>query len=297
LSNFFTRKLKVFLPLLFAFNASCTQFNNLKNTAVEFALQFVPVEADEKLGEYGFKSIRNQMVFLSQPEIQSQLNTLAEPLLTLGNRLPEVDKFKWKLHVAESSVPNAFALPGGYLVFHTGFFQFAQSADEFFGVLAHEMGHVTERHGTGGTITNLGFSMVLQLILGDVGSVVGTAIQGAAHLTLMNFSRNQETRADEKALVYLNAAGLPHTGILSFFERLNEKKSGISKSAAFEKLESVLSTHPLPLERVENLKSKQSETVASTSNHKVAYLKLKEQVLATLSDSERRKHENQFENP
>src|SRR5690606_23758903 len=41
---------------------------------------------------------------------------------------------------------NAFALPGGFIGVHSGLIAAAQSESELASVLAHEIGHVTQRH-------------------------------------------------------------------------------------------------------------------------------------------------------
>ena len=63
---------------------------------------------------------------------------------------------------------NAFALPGGIVVVHTGLIQLAQTPEELAGVLAHEVQHVELRHSLKGMAKSLGLSALLQLFLGDL---------------------------------------------------------------------------------------------------------------------------------
>ena len=48
----------------------------------------------------------------------------------------------YRLFVTTSKEINAFALPGGTIVFHRGLLERARTAEEIQGVLAHEMAHV-----------------------------------------------------------------------------------------------------------------------------------------------------------
>ena len=70
--------------------------------------------------------------------------------------------------VLTSSVPNAFALPGGKIYLLNGLLQKAQSADELAGVIAHEMGHISHRDHTRMMIQRGGVSFLVGLLLGDI---------------------------------------------------------------------------------------------------------------------------------
>ena len=70
--------------------------------------------------------------------------------------------------VLATSVPNAFALPGGKVYLFDGLLARAKNPDEIAGVLAHELGHVRHRDGTRNLIYNGGTSFLIGLLFGDV---------------------------------------------------------------------------------------------------------------------------------
>ena len=52
----------------------------------------------------------------------------------------------WETALFANKEPNAFALPGGKVGVNTGIFSVAKNQDQLAAVLAHEIGHVVERH-------------------------------------------------------------------------------------------------------------------------------------------------------
>src|SRR4029450_5985877 len=66
---------------------------------------------------------------------------------TLASAAPG-PRFPYQARVVNASDINAFALPGGYMYVNRGLMEAVRSEDELAGVLAHEMAHVAERHGT-----------------------------------------------------------------------------------------------------------------------------------------------------
>jgi predicted Zn-dependent protease len=144
--------------------------------------------------------------------------------------------YQFRISVMDLDVPNAFALPGGRIVVFRGLIDFAESADEVAGVLAHEMGHVTYRHGTEGIVKSLGLAFFFGVMLGDLGS----GAIGLAGETLVStaYSRDAETEADGAALELLGRAGLRAEGVAEFFARLQETYGDMPAALA------LLSTHP-----------------------------------------------------
>ena len=105
---------------------------------------------------------------------------------------------------------NAFALPGGKIVMTDGIVKAAAKQglpdDALVGVLAHEVGHVVQRHTTRMVVQQGVLSMGLGLALGDVSGVVST---GASVLTGLSYSRAHEREADCYAIATLRHAALP----------------------------------------------------------------------------------------
>jgi len=105
---------------------------------------------------------------------------------------------------------NAFALPGGKIVMTDGIVKAAADKglpdDALVGVLAHEIGHVVQRHTTRMVVQQGVLNMGLGLALGDVSGIVST---GASLMTGLAYSRSHEREADCYAIALMRHTALP----------------------------------------------------------------------------------------
>lgn len=142
--------------------------------------------------------------------------------------------------VLSSSVPNAFALPGGKVYLFNGLLAKAENPDEVAGVLAHELGHLKHRDSMRGLIHDGGTSFLIGLLFGDItGS--SALIFGSRTLVTSSHSRDAEQRADSFAIDVMHRLGRPAkpTGELLF--RITGKEGkGLS----------IISSHPLTEDRL-----------------------------------------------
>ena len=194
-----------------------------------WAVARIPVEQEMKLGEIFFSQHKAGLKLIDGPAL--------ELLRDLGGKLTQGSPYRYQFHVAQDKSVNAFAMPGGFVVVHTGLIQLAESPEELAGVLAHEIQHVEQRHSLRAMAQSLGLYAVLSLLVGDTSSLASLG----GDLLKLKFSRNHETEADREGLKALVAAGIRPEGMRDFF----------AKMAAQSKLElGLLSSHPASEERM-----------------------------------------------
>jgi predicted Zn-dependent protease len=156
---------------------------------------------------------------------------------------------EYEFRVIDSETANAFAIPGGFIFVNRGILERAGSASELAGVLAHEIGHVVERHGleqmAKAQNTNVIVSLVYVLLGRAPGGAEQIALQVAGSAWLAKHSREAEREADRVAVVYLARAGLDPRGMPKFFDRLLEE----DRRAPSELL-TWFSTHPVTEDRI-----------------------------------------------
>ncbi|WOH70000.1 M48 family metallopeptidase [Bradyrhizobium sp. BWA-3-5] len=142
--------------------------------------------------------------------------------------------------VLSSSIPNAFALPGGKVYLFNGLLAKAENADEIAGVLAHELGHLKHRDSMRGLIHNGGTSFLVGLLFGDItGS--SALIFGSRTLVTSSHSREAETNADSFAIEIMHRLGRPAKPTGELLLRVTGKEGkGLS----------IISTHPLSEDRL-----------------------------------------------
>ena len=133
--------------------------------------------------------------------------------------------------------------------FLRGLIDDARSAEEFTGVLAHEMGHGIERHGTEAMLGNLVVQALLTVFAGD--SARWTSI--AAEIGLRAHSRAAERQADRLGVDMLNKANIRAQPFGAWFRRLAAQDKGGSAN-------DYVSTHPPSAERAADVERRGTGT-------------------------------------
>jgi beta-barrel assembly-enhancing protease len=207
---------------------------------IEHVAPLVPLEWEERLGEATVEQLVTQMLpdredgrFCSAAAGTTALERLTDRLAA-NTETP----YRFTVRVVDAEAVNAFATPGGHIVLMRGLLEAAGSPDEVAGVLAHEMGHVVERHATEAVLRHMGMRVVLETLFSDPSSLLPNLGEAATAFLDLSYSRAAETEADAVGLEMLDAAGIRADGLAAFFERLNRERGAVPKFAGF------LSTHP-----------------------------------------------------
>jgi Zn-dependent protease with chaperone function len=215
----------------------------------------VPTSFDAEAGDKLFGLVTENRMLIKDSALLAEVNKQVAPLVAAV----EDTSIKFTFYIMKDPSLNAFALPGGHIVIHSGLLEKASGWNEVQGVLGHEISHVTLRHHVRGVVSKLGAFYVLSLFLGDAGAVGSIILQTGAQLESLMYSREFETESDEQGWEYLVKAGINPTGMITFFEKL-EKEYGIEEASKEEQQKmSFLSTHPATSERIQRLREKEKE--------------------------------------
>jgi predicted Zn-dependent protease len=166
---------------------------------------------------------------------------------------------RYRFHVADLEVPNAFALPGGPIFVTRGLLALLRTEDELAGVLAHEIAHVAARHTvrqvTAATPLGVVFGLPAAIVgsvsrpLGDLVALPGALVSG---LAMSAYGRDQEYEADRVGAELTQAAGLAPLGLARLLERL-------AREEALHRTEpsrlSFFSSHPRTPDRLERVRA------------------------------------------
>jgi predicted Zn-dependent protease len=192
----------------------------------------------------------------------------------VGIRLAEASErstLPWTFRVVDDPMPNAFALPGGYVFVTRGILSVVNSEAELAGVLAHEIGHVNARHGAQSLARQSGPQLgiwavpVTALRSLDGGSGAGVGLLFAEH------GPEAERQADDLGFRYMLAAGYDARAVPDVFAALGRLEAMGGRSA----LPSWLATHPDPGDRVEAAAKRAGgieEPIDSLRQHRSEYL-------------------------
>ena len=194
----------------------------------------VPAGVEKKLGDALVGDFGGR--FCDAPKGRAALAKLTKSLDPKSGEL--------QVEVANIDMLNAVALPGGKVVLFQGLLDQAKSPDEVAGVLAHEIGHVRERHVMQGMLRQMGLAVVLGGFDGNGGSTLN-------NLLSTTYTRESEKEADVHSINAMSKAGISPQGTSDFFERL----SGMDGSDRMEEnsqgrvLANYTSSHPLSDDR------------------------------------------------
>ncbi|MBI3775150.1 MAG: M48 family metallopeptidase [Gammaproteobacteria bacterium] len=213
---------------------------------VGWVVDRISPQTEQELGKLIFAQVE-----ASTPLIKD--GPALDAIRDIGTRLTAGSKYSYHWYIAKDAQVNAFAMPGGYVVVNAGLIQAADTAEEVAGVLAHEVQHVERRHSLKGMVQNLGWSVAVNLALGQVGADAWAGM--ATQLGGLKFGRDYETEADVLGLAALTKAHIDAHGMLRFFEKL-QQQDGTTIT--------LLSTHPATADRLAALKKAVSEQGAGS---------------------------------
>lgn len=175
---------------------------------------------------------------------------LAGYVSDLGGRMARASErptLPWTFRVIDDPTVNAFALPGGFIYVTRGILTHFNSEAELAGVLGHEIGHVTGRHGAeqmrNAQLAQLGLG-IGSILSEDVARFAGVAETGLG-LLFLSHGRDDEREADDFGLRYMTREGYDPRQMAATFNML-ASASGAQDGA---RIPGFLSTHPDPLER------------------------------------------------
>jgi predicted Zn-dependent protease len=205
------------------------------------------METDIAIGKSYAQEVERSSKLIDDPVVVEYVNRVGQNLVRNSDaRVP------FTIKVIDSDEVNAFALPGGFFYVNSGLILRATEEAELAGVMAHEISHVTARHGTRGqSRAEVAQLAMIPLVLLGPGGWVGYGIYQGLNLAIpiafLQFSRGFEREADYLGLQYMYKAGYDPNAYITFFERVqaDEKR----RPGTIPK---VFSTHPPTPERIEN---------------------------------------------
>jgi predicted Zn-dependent protease len=154
-----------------------------------------------------------------------------------------------------STTPNAFAIPGGYVYITRQLLALMNDEAELAFVMGHEVGHVAAQHSqkraSRSMLTGLG-AAILGAVTGS--DIVGSLANTGAQLYTLGFSREQERQADSLGVRYLAQAGYDPMASGDILQALSDQTALDARLAGTSAAPpGWLSTHPATDERVSRI--------------------------------------------
>ncbi len=198
------------LMLATALLAACgSTVNNPVTGQAERSVMSEAAEVAE--GKKAHSQVLQEYTALKNPRVQAYVNELGQRLAKQSQRA----NLQWTFTVLDSPEINAFALPGGYVYVTRGIMVYLDSEADLAGVIGHEIGHVTARHGAQRATRqqDAGLGVLAASVLGAVleaqgvtgaGQMAGDISQTVAAGYIAKYGREQELQADSLGAEYLS---------------------------------------------------------------------------------------------
>lgn len=167
-------------------------------------------QAEITEGRKAHEEILKEYTPLANSGLQAYVSNLGKKIAAQSHR----PNLPWTFTVLDSPEVNAFALPGGFVYVTRGIMAYLDSEADLAGVIGHEIGHVTARHGAQRATRqqNAGIGVFAATVLGAVleaggvsgmGQVASQVAQGVAAGHVAKYGREQELQADQLGAEYL----------------------------------------------------------------------------------------------
>ena len=154
------------------------------------------------MGAQQHRQVLKQMKRLNNPGLQAYVNGIGQALAKKSHR----SNIRYTFTVIDDPSVNAFALPGGYIYITTGLMAYLNSEGELAGVLGHEIGHVTARHGVKQQSAGIAGAILIDILAKRAGGNTGSLNQMGKAL-ISGYGRDHELQADRLGAEYLARVG------------------------------------------------------------------------------------------
>ncbi|WP_413623650.1 M48 family metalloprotease [Luteibacter sp. Lutesp34] len=219
-----------------------------------------PREADQ----YGAMMLRQMHALdmtVDDALLDQYINDLGYRLVAASDR----PKDHFSFFIVRDDQINAFAAPGGYIGVNSGLIDITSSESELAGVIAHEIGHITQNHLYRAFEDSKKNAPLMALVLlgaiaagagGGAGDAAPAVLMGGQGLLLqrqINFTRKDEVEADRVGIQTLANAGFDPNAMAGFFGRMQDT---LRVGEGEEALPALLQTHPVTLARISDAKAR-----------------------------------------
>lgn len=166
--------------------------------------------------------------------VGNKMKVAVEAYLKKNGKADMVDNLKWEFNVVENNEVNAWAMPGGKIVFYSGIMPICKDEKGVAVVMGHEIAHVIAQHGnermSQQMIAQFGgasLSALMQTQPEATQAIYNTAFAvGAQYGAILPFSRLHEKEADKIGQNIMAMAGYDPAYAVDFWKTMNEMSNG-----------------------------------------------------------------------
>ena len=196
----------------------------------------IPVEYERSMGKQLYASVKGS--YEVDEKRTAYVNAFFDEM-----KVPSA--YNIHITVVKNEVPNAYAMPGGYIVVHDKLLDGLSTYPELAALLSHEFIHIENRHSLRSLFSRMSNYIFLSLILGDIGTVTAIVVSHTHHLKNLSYSRKLEKEADEEGAALLQERQIDCGGFVRLFRLLQKEVD--------EEPSEWVSSHPNLKKRIRNI--------------------------------------------
>ncbi|MGB3269056.1 MAG: M48 family metalloprotease [Rhodanobacter sp.] len=221
--------------------------------------------------DYGASMLRQMRALdmvVDDPLLDDYINDLGHRLASNSDK----PKDRFTFFIVKDPEINAFAAPGGYIAVNSGLFVITRNESELAGVIAHEIGHITQNHLQRAFEASRKDAPLMALVMlgavlagasshsGDAPMAVLAGGQGLIAQRSINFTRKDEIEADRVGIQTLAKSGFDPNAMAAFFQRMQDV---LSTGAGGDDVPALLQTHPVTTMRISDAKARAGALIAA----------------------------------
>ncbi len=233
--------MKIFYCLLLIgfFFCGCTNEYNLA-TGKEESLLYSS-EKEINLGNAVAAQIAKEAKFVTDLDVNARVDGIFGRLVAVSDRKDLV----FSVNIIDDETVNAFSIPGGFVYIYKGLLDKLPEDDQIAGVLAHEIGHITAKHGLKRMQNSYGSLLMQVAAIGSGDAQLAQGVNAIITSLYFAYSREDEYQSDELAVKYMKKAGFVPSKMIDVLEVLmkEEEKRPLGPANYFR-------SHPYPKERI-----------------------------------------------
>ncbi len=202
----------------------------------------IPADVDQTISDESIE-IMDSFLFATSKLDESEQAHIQKLFSDITSQHADYDTYRLEFRASDIIGANAFAVPGGLVIMTDQMVDLADSDAEIIGVLAHEVGHLAQRHSLRIILQNSSSAIIIAGLTGDLTNI--TALSAAIPTFLMQskYSRDFEREADEFSFAYLRSIGVDTNVLADLLTRLEEDQGEAGEIPGW------LSSHPQSEER------------------------------------------------
>ena len=237
-------------------------------------------------GREAHQDVLKEYAVVEDARLQAYVTALGNKLAAQSHRA----ELEWHFTVLDSPEVNAFALPGGYVYVTRGILAYMENEADLAGVMGHEIGHVTARHGAQRATRqqNAGIGVLAATVLGAVlesrgvggaTDIAGQLSQNAAAGYIASYSREQELQADQLGAEYLARNRYDPRHMVDVIQVLKDQEQFAADQARAQGRQpqtgnNWLASHPSNEQRLQRIRDEASQLTAgqAVDENRAAFL-------------------------